>query len=241
LLTSIRVICKGASYESTLLENHWLRSDIDAEILKNFRPVNTLLFLSKLIERIVLIRLNEHMTLHNLHDNSQFGYKKFHSTEIMVLGLVDEVLRGFDENLATIIIILDLSAAFDTIDINTIIRILRDEIGIDGIALKWFHSFLTNRLQRVKIDHCYSDCRKVPCGVPQGSVLGPVLFNINVRSQPMVFKECAFTTSSFADDSNGRKQFSLSFQFNILTKDTVSCIEKIVNWSHAHYMKINSD
>ena len=57
----------------------------------------------------------------------------------------------------------------------------------------------------------------------------------------MVFKECAFTTSSFADDSNGRKQFSLSFQFNVLTKDTISCIDKIVNWSHAHYMKINSD
>ena len=217
------------------------KSGLDSEIFKNFRPVNTLLFLSKLIERIVLIRLNEHMSLHNLHDNSQFGYKKFHSTEIMVLGLVDEVLRGFDENLATIIIILDLSAAFDTIDINKLIRILRYEIGIDGIALKWFHSFLTNRLQRVKIDHCYSDCREVPCGVPQGSVLGPVLFNINVRSQPMVFKECAFTTSSFADDSNGRKQFSLSFQFNVLTKDTISCIDKIVNWSHAHYMKINSD
>ena len=67
------------------------------------------------------------------------------------------------------------------------------------------------------------------------------MFNINDRSQSLVFKNCSFTTSSFADDSNGRKQFALSFQFQVLTKDIVSCIEKIAQWSNIHFMKINPD
>ena len=217
------------------------KAGLDYEQFKNFRPVNTLLFLSKLTERVVLVRLNEHMSLNNLHESSQFGYKKFHSTETMILGLTDEVLRGFDENLVTVMIVVDLSAAFDTLDPEQLVQILRTDIGIEGVALKWFHSFLTNRTQKVKIDNQFSECRNVPCGVPQGSVLGPVLFNINVKSQPQVFRTCSLTTSSFADDSNGRKQFSLSFQFNVLTRDIPSCMKKIVNWSNANSFKINPD
>ena len=75
----------------------------------------------------------------------------------------------------------------------------------------------------------------------QGSVLGPRLFNINVRSQPQVFQSCSFGTSSFADDSNGRCTFALSFQFQVIKNDVASCMEKIINWSHAHFMKINPD
>ena len=81
----------------------------------------------------------------------------------------------------------------------------------------------------------------VPCGAPQGSVLGPPLFNINVRSQPKVFQHCKFNTSSFADDSNGRRSFALSFQFQVLKNDVPNCMQQIVQWSHAHFMKINPD
>ena len=158
-----------------------------------------------------------------------------------MIGLFDEILRGFDENLATVIIFLDLSAAFDTIDPDKLLQILHDELGIDGTALKWFRSFLVGRTQRVKINNEYSDSLEVPCGTPQGSVLGPLLFNINVRSQPRVFKNCKFNSSSFADDSNGRRTFALTFQFQVLRHDVGSCMKKIVEWSHAHFMAINPD
>ena len=128
-----------------------------------------------------------------------------------------------------------------TIDPDKLLQILRDEIGIDGTALEWFRSFLTERTQRVKINNEYSESLKVPCGTPQGSVLGPLLFNINVRSQPMVFKSCKFNSSSFADDSNGRRTFALTFQFQVLRHDVGSCMKKIVEWSHAHFMAINPD
>ena len=179
------------------------------------------------------------MTKHNLHENSQFAYKTHHNTETMMLGVTDEVLRGFDENKATVIIFLDLSAAFDTIDVEKLLQIMGDEVGVGGVVLKWFRSFLEGRTQRVKIDNQYSESLHVPCGAPQGSVLGPKLFNINVRSQPLVFKHCMFTTSSFADDSNGRKQFALTFQFNVLKNDIVNCLKHVIEWSNAHYMKIN--
>ena len=98
----------------------------------------------------------------------------------MLLGLTDEVLRGFDENQATIIVFLDLSAAFDTIDPDKLLQILHDELRIGGTALQWFKSYLVGRTKRVKINNEYSDSLEVPCGTPQGSVLGPLLFIIYI-------------------------------------------------------------
>ena len=121
------------------------------------------------------------------------------------------------------------------------LEILENELGISGTALSWFQSFLTGRTQRVKIHGEYSESLDVPYGAPQGSVLGPKLFNGNVRSQPLVFKHCQFNSSSFADDSNGRRTFALTFQFNILKHDVSNCIDEIIRWSFAHYMKINPD
>ena len=155
-----------------------------------------------------------------------------------MLGVTDEVLQGFDKNQATVKIFLDLSAAFDTINIQKVLEIMRDEIST---VFKWFRSFLEGRTLKVKIDNAYSESLDVPCGAPQGSVLGPKIFGINVRSQPMVFKHCMFSTSSFADDSNGRKQFALTFQFSVMNNDVIDCLHKIIDWSNAHYMKINPE
>ena len=217
------------------------KQDLDPEIRKNYRPVSKLPFFSKLTERLVLRRLESHMDEHALHEDSQFGYKQHHSTETMMRGMMDEILKGFDENKATIIIFLDLSAAFDTIDFDKVLEILREEIGITGRALEWFRSFLTGRRQCVKIGDQYSDYLEVMYGAPQGSVLGPKLFSLNVGSQPLVFKKCLYATSSFADDSNGRKQFALSFQYNVLKHDIVKCMNLIVKWNDALFMKINPD
>ena len=181
------------------------------------------------------------MDVNSLHEPSQFAYKEHHNTETLMLNVTDEALRGFDNNMATIVIFLDLSAAFDTIDIDRILEILQTEIGVDGVALQWFKSFLTGRTQRVKISGVYSESCEVPFGAPQGSVLGPKLFNINVRSQPVVFKKCCFNSSSFADDSNGRRSFALTFQFEIIKNQVPNCMQKIIQWSHEQFMKINPD
>ena len=95
---------------------------------------------------------------------------------------------------------LDLSEAFDTMDIELLISILRDEIGVSGLALSWITSFLTGRIQNVRIGSCYSDNQNVDCGAPQGSILGPQLFNVYVRSQPKAFLQCGYKSCSFVAD-----------------------------------------
>lgn len=100
------------------------KSGLDPEILKNYRPVSDIVLISKLIETVVLNQFNCHVLAHNLQCNLQHGYKKFHSTETLVLKVVDDVLVGFDSKNGTILIFIDLSAAFDTVDIEKLLYIL---------------------------------------------------------------------------------------------------------------------
>ena len=145
--------------------------------MKNYRPVSNRLFLAKLIERIASIRLKKNSYDNNLHCHEQYGYKKGYSTETY---LVNDLLLSCDEHKLTML--LDLSAAFGTVDQSKLLAILKNEIGVVGTAHRWFKSFLTERRQRVKIGDSYSAQAKLPYGVAQGSVLGPDLFCIYIRS-----------------------------------------------------------
>ena len=214
---------------------------LDPEILKNYRPVSDIVLISKLIETVVLYRLNCHASAHNLQCDAQHGYKKFHSTETLLLKVVNDILVGFDKNTGTILLLLDLSAAFDTVDFDKLLHILENEFGIKGTALEWFRSFLTGRTQRVRIHNCLSDYLDVLFGVPQGSVLGPVLFNIYTRSLYSIIKAAGFDSNGYADDSNARLSFSLTFQYNIITQNLPALMDKITQWMNHFFLKINPD
>ena len=214
---------------------------LDSEIKKNYRPINNLVFLSKLSERIVLIRLDEHLASNNLHNNLQYGYKKFHSTETMMLGITNELFDSFDDYLCNVMMFLDLSAAFDTLDINKMMHALSHEIGLEGAALRWCKSFLLGRTQRVKINNVFSESLEIKYGTPQGSVLGPRFFDIYIRSQPEIFKHCNFKSTAYADDSNGMKKFAITFQYNVLKNDVPHCLETIAKWMNLKFLKINPD
>ena len=217
------------------------KSGIDSDELKNYRPVTNEVFISKLSEKVVSIRLFEHMTLHNLHSKYQHGYKAFHGTETMLLKVVNDVLIGFDSNTATILLLIDLSAAFDTVDISKLLDILEKDIGIKGTALHWFNSFLTGRTQCVKIENSLSDVLPVIFGVPQGSVLGPILFNIYISSLSHVIRNLGFSTSGYADDNNAYESFSLTFQFQVVTKRLPDLLNQINEWMNLFFLKMNPD
>ena len=217
------------------------KAGLDPELLKHFRPVTNVAYISKLCEKVTLKRLNEHMSNNNLHSKFQHGYQIYHSTETLLVKLVNDVLVGFDDNMAIILLLLDLSAAFDTVDIDKLITILHNEIGIRGIALQWFKSFLVGRTQCVKIDNSLSDPIEVLFGVPQGTVLGPVLFNIYTQSLSSTIQDCGFGTSGYADDNNALMSFSLSFQYNVMTKSLPDLMTTIKEWMNQFFLKMNPD
>ena len=119
----------------------------------------------------------------------------------MLVRIVNDILVASHENTATVVMLLDLSAAFDTVDHNKLLNILYKEIGIDGTALKWFQSFLIGCCQKVKVGGAESCEIIIKFGVPQGSVLGPVLFNLYIRSlYATVRKMQNFNIQGYADD-----------------------------------------
>ena len=215
------------------------KAKLDHEAHKNYRPLFNLQFLSKLVEKVVLKRLTDHMTLNDLHCPSQFGYKKHHSTENLLLQVVDETLIGFDKNTATILILLDMSSAFDTVDLQKLLSILEHRLRIKGTALKWFQSFLIGRKQKVIINGVVSELLVTLYGVPQGSVLGPVLFNIYVSSLSSVFKELGIVSSSYADDTNARIRFSLAFQYANIAVMIPRMMKKLSTWMNDYFLKLN--
>ena len=151
------------------------------------------------------------------------------------------MLIGFDSNSGTILLLIDLSAAFDTVDIDKLLDILEKDIGIKGFALMWFKSFLTGRTQCVKIENSLSDVLPVLFGVPQGSVLGPILFNIYTSSLSHVISNLGFTTSGYADDNNAYQSFSLVFQCHIVMKQLPNLLIQIKEWMNLFFLKMNPD
>ena len=178
------------------------KSQLDIELLKNFRPISNLAYISKLIEKIVDIQMTTHMTLNDLHDIMQSSYKENYSTETAILRMQNDILTALDQNKAVLIICIDLSAAFDTVDHEILLNRLEKRIGITHTCLKWFRSYLSNRKQTVVINGVKSSSRNLTCSVPQGSVLGPKLYNIYTLPIGDLVKKHKVQRMLYADDSH---------------------------------------
>ena len=135
---------------------------------------------------------------------------------------------------------LDLSAAFDTVDQKKLWKILHDEIGIRDTALAWFKSYLINRTQKVKIGNCYSKETILDYGIPQGSVLRPILFNIYIRSFANNVDSIGFDVGGFADDHQLWKEFSIIFQMKALGQNLNECFNVISSWMNDFFLRLNA-
>ena len=174
---------------------------LDPEVLKNFRPISNLAFISKLIEKIVAKRLNKHMIKNNLHEIMQSSYKEHHSTETALTCVQDDFLRAIDDKKSVLLLMLDLSAAFDTVDHTILINRLKNRLGIGGTALSWFKSYLSERKCHVLLNGVSSKDTDLDCGVPQGSVLGPILFTVYTLPLGDIIRKHDIPFHLYADDS----------------------------------------
>ena len=165
-------------FEESLRFTTLKKAILDCEILNNFRPVSDLSFLSKLVERIVYVQLVDHLKAHHLYEVFQSAYRQLHNTETALRRVQNDLLRAVDTHGGAILLLLDLSAAFDTIDHQRLLHTLESSFGIKGKVLDRIKSYLTGRTQTVQIKKSTSEPHELKCGVPQGSVLGPILFII---------------------------------------------------------------
>ena len=213
---------------------------LDGNQLKNYRPVSNLSFLSKILEKVVLKQFLAHIGCNGLEDLFQSAYKKHHSTETALLRVFNDLLNSIDAGNICILNLLDLSAAFDTIDHDILLNRLKSSLGISGTALTWFESYLTGRKQKVKVNEFYSDTVTNSSGVPQGSVLGPVLFTIYTIPLSKIIKALDFTHHSYADDTQIYKAIKIESIYEEV-KNSEKCIKSVKDWMKRNKLQLNED
>ena len=215
------------------------KANLDPNCLKNYRPVSNLPILSKVLERIVLKQLLQHLESHCLLEPFQSAYRKCHSTETALLRVVSDPLQASDCGRVSILSLLDLSAAFDTIDHSILIDRLRTTFSCSGTVLDWFSSYLVGRTQSVFVGH-ESTPSALKYGVPQGSVLGPVLFTMYTQPLSTVIRKSGHLYHFFADDSQLHNS-TVPPDFPALSCSLRDCIEDVAMWMSENKLKMNDD
>ena len=165
--------------------------------------------------------------------SSQYGFRKNHSTINAVTELVSHVIEAMNRKETNISVFLDLSKAFDTVNHNILLRKL-EFYGIRGLALQWFKNYLTGRKQYVLYNNTQSSRQYITCGVPQGSVLGPLLFSIYINDIPNCLKHSKSIV--FADDTT---IFASCNNMNTLYNNMNDDLANLINWFKANMLSLN--
>jgi len=213
---------------------------LNADILKNYRPVSNLTFVSKLVEKVVAKQLVSHLQAHDLLEKFQSAYRPLHSTETALVRVSNDILRAIDDRNCVFLVLLDLSAAFDTIDHAVLLNRLNNNLGVNGTALQWFASYLSNRTQCISINSEKSDSKELPYGVPQGSVLGPLLFSAYLSELGQIVRGFNMNFHSYADDTQIYIAFRPDEKDNTIDHLEL-CISKIRTWMIENKLKLNDD
>ncbi len=209
---------------------------LNPALLENYRPVSLLPFIAKSLERVVFNQLSLFLAQNNILDNNQSGFRSGHSTETALLSVTEALRLARAASKSSVLILLDLSAAFDTVNHQILMSILR-KMGVSGTALLWFESYLSDRSFRVSWRGEVSKSQLLATGVPQGSVLGPLLFSIYMSSLGSVIQKHGFSYHCYADDT----QLYFSFQPDdpTVTDRIAACLSDISSWMMDHHLQLN--
>ena len=206
----------------------------DCHLISNYRPISLLPSLSKIFEKIVYDQLFFYFSNNKYLSKNQYGFRKLHSTEHAILEIVDRITLELDQGHTLLAIFLDLSKAFDTLDPEILLQKL-SYYGVNGPAIKWFKTYLYDRPHFVEFDHCESDTKILSLGVPQGSILGPLLFTIYIND--IQFCSDFFHFIKYADDTTLLSP-NVSYNNHISTVINDE-INKVYKWLCANKLSLN--
>ena len=194
--------------------------------------------MSKILERIIHSRLSSHLKLFPSLSRFQSAYRKFHSTETALLNIYNDLLLSINKQKVSALVLLDLSAAFDTVDHTILLTRLASNFGITDSALSLLTSYLTNRSQSVSIGNDTSPPSPLVTGVPQGSVLGPLLFCLYTTPLSYIFNNSPVSYHLYADDTQLYISFSSSnsaYNLSVLS----STLDSVYSWFCLNRLSVN--
>uniref|UniRef100_A0A8C2BTF1 Reverse transcriptase domain-containing protein n=1 Tax=Cyprinus carpio TaxID=7962 RepID=A0A8C2BTF1_CYPCA len=215
------------------------KPSLDHTVLKKFRPISVLPFISKVLEKIVLNQLQHFLTSNSIYEVFQSGFKSAHSTESALLRVLNDIYLSTDSGDSVVLILLDLSAAFDTIDHSLLLSRLESWVGLKANALKWFQSYLSDRKFLVKLGNFFSSPAPLTCGLPQGSILAPSLFSLYMLPLGSILRKHGVSFHFYADDT----QIYLPVKKNNSTAITslLQCLEEVKLWLAQNFLFLNED
>lgn len=233
----------NASFESGTLPRVWKQSIIIplakinvATEFGHLRPINILSAMSKLVEKVISIKLIEHLKNENILPLQQSGFRKQHSTSTSLMKISDDLTCAIDKSKVTYLVLLDYSKAFDLINHDLLLGKLH-YYKVSSRLLNWFKCYLSNRSQVVKIDNSFSSEQQVSCGVPQGSILGPLMFTIFTADLPSILSpNCRIHL--YADDTQIYVSCNPSHS-NEAVMELNQNLVSVVKWSSDNGLIIN--
>ena len=214
------------------------KSTLDPSVLSSYRPISNLPFVSKVLERAVNERMSQHLQSNGLLPENQSAYRRSHSTETALLKVTSDALIAADQGKLTLLGMLDLSAAFDCVDHCILLDRLETSFGFVGVVLDWMRSYLVGRRQYVRYNGATSSATVMQCGVPQGSVLGPLYFVLYTADAFRIVGELGFLVHGYADDLQ-IYDHCLASDTPRLTNRLIHCIEIVGRWMSSNRLRLN--
>ena len=214
------------------------KPELATDELANYRPVSNLPYLGKITEKVVVRQFKEYMEAKKLNPPLQSAYRKHHSTETAIVKIMNDILLSLDNDLCVLLVMLDLSAAFDTVDHKLLFNRFEQSFGIQGEAREWLRSYFTGRFQAVRIDGVNSDPTALETGMPQGSVIGPFCFPPYTSPLFTIANKYKCQMHMYADDTQ------LYMSCEVLESEAATfhmedCVAEVKEWMTTNFLKLN--
>ena len=237
--TSLQTGIFPDAFKTAVVKPLLKETNLDGNALINYRPISNLPFISKVLEKIVSVQINSFLKENNILEKFQSGFRTCHSTETALTKVISDLRLNLGANKVSILVLLDLSAAFDTIDHDILIHRLEKLVGLSDSVLNWFRTYIKGRKFYVRLGDHVSKKHDICFGVAQGSCLGPLLFSLYMLPLGDIIREHNVCFHSYADDT----QLYISAEPNdaAAINSITTCLLAINKWMSNNFLKLNED
>ena len=227
-------------FKSALVTPILKKRCLDHNDLNNYRPVSNLCFIAKILEKLVLSQVSAYLNSHNLYNTCQSAYRTGHSTETALQKVVNNLFLSLNKGNISVLALLDFSSAFDTIDHPIHVHRLHTDLGFTDAVHQWFSCYLTDRTHYVSLSNHCSAFAPVHSGVPQGSVLGPMLITMHIKPLFAIIDSHSIIHHSFDDDLQSQMAAHQD-KISKLLHSMQSCIGDVKAWATVNMLKLNDN